>query len=202
VTGIDAPQLDGLYIRFFYQIDIDTPRLAQFIHRTPKLTKRDAYVRFGDYSANVGLSPGTLEVEISCREPARQILSIGQVCNSSLHPLFTVEDLYVEYRYFRVIWNIGNTLWLQLFLPFTAVKNLYLDKEFAPGIAVALQELVGDRITEVLPSLQNIFVEGLKSSGSFQEKIGQFVAARQLSNHTITISDWDGRQRLYGMESK
>ena len=79
----------------------------------------------------------------------------------------------------------------QLLLPFTAVKNLYLCKEFAPGIAAALQDLVGGRIMEVLPSLQNIFVEKLGPSGPFQEKIGQFVAARQLSDHPIVISDWD-----------
>ena len=66
--------------------------------------------------------------------------------------------------------------------------NLYLCKEFAPGIAAALQELVGDRITEVLPSLENIFVEGLEPSGPFQENIGQFVTARQLSDHPVAIS--------------
>jgi hypothetical protein len=77
------------------------------------------------------------------------------------------------------------------YLPFTAVKNLYLCREFGPGITAALQELVGARITEVLPSLQNIFVESLQPSGTFQENIGQFVAARQLSDHPITISDWD-----------
>ena len=64
-------------------------------------------------------------------------------------------------------------------------------KELAPAIAGALQELVGGRITEVLPSLQNIFVEGLEPSGPLQENIGQFVAARQLSDHAIAISDWD-----------
>ena len=80
---------------------------------------------------------------------------------------------------------------MQLLLPFTTVKNLYLCEEFAPAIAAALQELVGGRITEVLPSLQNIFVEWLEPSGPFQENIGQFVAARQLFDHPIAISVWD-----------
>jgi hypothetical protein len=87
-------------------------------------------------------------------------------------------------KYLRLVWEndaIENTLWLQLLLPFNAVKNLYLYKDFAPGIAAALQWFVGGRITEVLPGLQNIFVEGLETSGPFQEKIAQFVAARQLS---------------------
>jgi hypothetical protein len=71
------------------------------------------------------------------------------------------------------------------------VKNLYLSEEFATGIAAALQELVGGRITEVLPSLQNIFVDGLWPSGPFQENIAQFVAARQLSDHPIAVSVWE-----------
>ena len=96
------------------------------------------------------------------------------------------------HRYSRLVWKndaIENTQWLELLLPFPAVKNLYLSKDFAPGIAAALQEIVG---TEVLPCLQNIFVDGLEPSGPFRENIGQFVAARELSGHSITISDWDG----------
>jgi hypothetical protein len=80
---------------------------------------------------------------------------------------------------------------LQLFVPFTAVKHLYLRKIFAQGIAAALQELIGGRIAEVLPSLRNIFVEGLEPSGPFQKNIQQFVAARQLSDHPITMSAWN-----------
>ena len=94
---------------------------------------------------------------------------------------------------------IGNDLWLQLLLPFIAVKNLYLSKKFAPGIAAALQEHVGDRITEVLPSLQNIFLKELEPSEPFEEYFGQFVAARQLSNHTIAVSLWDENSSMQSM---
>ena len=85
-----------------------------------------------------------------------------------------------------------NSLWLKLLLPFTAVKNLYLSKKFAPDIATALQELVGPRITEVLPSLRNIFVGGLhvESSGPLQEDIWQFAGARRRSGHPIAIFVW------------
>jgi hypothetical protein len=207
VTGIDAPQLDKMNITLFNQIDFDTPRLAQFINRTHKLRAHDkARVLFDDHFARVQLPPGfhsTLEIAISCKEPDWQLSSIEQVC-SSLHPLSTVEDLYIEHQYqdSQPVWKndpIENTLWLQLLLPFTAVKNLYLSKEFAPGIAAALQELVGGRITEALPSLQNIFVKQLEPSGPFQENIGQFVAARQLSDHPITISDWDKNANIMPM---
>jgi hypothetical protein len=178
VTWIDTPQLDSLEIRFFNQIDFDIPRLAQFINRTPKLGKRRATVLFDGDFAHVRLSPGILEIAISCVELDWQLSSIEQVCNSSLHPLSTVEDP-------------EDPLWLQLFLPFTAVKNLYLSERFAPAIAATLQEFVGGRITEVLPSLEHIFVEGLEPSGPVQKDIGQFAAARQLSDHPIAISVWD-----------
>ena len=200
VTGIDTPQLGDMHIAFFNQIDFDTPRLAQFINRTPKLSERRAHVKFESYYARIELAPGpwsrTLEIAISCEEQDWQLSSIEQICNSSLNALSTIEVLCIEHQYLQVGWKnaeIENALWLRLFLPFTAVKNLYLYKEFAPGIAAALQELVGGRITDVLPSLQNIFVEGFEPSGPLQENIGQFVAARQLSDHPITISDWDRR---------
>ena len=196
VTPIDAPQLDRLKITFFNQIDFDIPRVAQFINRTPKLTHSDAHVDFSDYHVHVllGPRPEPLCIAISCREPDWQLSAIEQVCNSSLNSLSTVEVLFIKDYRSEFVWKddaIENSLRLQLLLPFTAVKNLYLSEGFVPGIASALQELVGGRITEVLPSLQNIFVEGLEPLGRFQENTRQFVAARQLSDHPITISVWD-----------
>jgi hypothetical protein len=103
-----------------------------------------------------------------------------------------VEDLYIDDRYPELFWKNGaleslSTLWLELLLPFTAVKNLYLSEIFVPSIATALQELTGGRITEVLPSLQNIFLKELELSGPLQENIWRFVAARELSGHPIAI---------------
>jgi hypothetical protein len=195
VIIVDAPQLNNLQITFFNQIDFNTQQLAQFIDRTPKLGKRnEAHVRFDYMNVYFLFGAGCLEICIPCREPDRKLSSVAQVCNSFLPSM--VEDLYIERQpiYLDLVWwqndAIENTVWLQLLLPFIAVKNLYLSKEFGLGIAAALQELVGARITEVLPSLQNIFVEELQPWGPLQEKIGQFVAARQLSDHPIAISDW------------
>jgi len=199
VSRIDTPQLDRMDITFFNQTDFDCPRLVQFINCTPKLRALDeANVQFDDGTASAQLRShwtsqfglDNLRISIPCRGPDRQLLSIEQVCNSSLHPLSAVKDLYIEHRYLELVWKDDATLWLELLVPFTTVINLYLSREFAPGIVAILQGLVGGRITKVLPSLQNIFVEGLERSGSFREKIGQFVAARQLSDHPISISYW------------
>ena len=196
VTRIDAPQLNLMWITFFNQIDFDCPRLAQFINCTPALRALDeAHVRLSDSftSVTLGRYKPTFNISVSCLEPDWQLSFVEQVCNSSLPPFSTVEDLYIEHHIYQEIWKndaIENALWLRLLLPFTAVKNLYLDKEIAPDIAAALQELVGGRIAEVLPSLENIFVRQYKRSGPFHKNIRQFVAARQLSGHTIAISLW------------
>jgi hypothetical protein len=124
-----------------------------------------------------------------------QVSSLEQVCTWCLPSLSKLEDLYIsEELSWRPNWqdNIENTLWLELLHPFTAVKNLYLSEEFARRIVPALLELVEGRMTEVLPALQTVFLEGLQTSGPVQEGIGQFVAMRQAS-HPIAVSRWKGQ---------
>jgi hypothetical protein len=44
---------------------------------------------------------------------------------------------------------------------------------------------------EVLPNLQNIFLEGHDPSGPVDEAIGQFVASRQVASHPVAVSRWE-----------
>ena len=194
---IDAPRLKYLDITLFNQILFDIPQFIQFISRTPTLkTLEKARIAFADGAARINLSSqtsgfGELTVKIQCRELDWQVSSLEQVCTSCLPPLSTLQDLYIymdKVGYWRD--NVENTLWLELLHPFMAVKNLQLSKQVAPRIVPALRELVGSRATEVLPSLQNIFLEGLDPSGIVQEGIGQFISTRQTISHAITISAW------------
>ena len=212
VTRIETPQIAEIDIYFFNETGFDCPRLAQFINFTPILSNLDeAHVQFGYSSASVILRYRTTKSdfnELRNNVPSRdrdwqpRISSVVQICSSSLLPHVMIEDLYLKYRDWRPVSKIDafeNNLWLELLLPFIAVKNLYLSREFAADIAAALRGLVGDRLTEVLPSLQNIYVEGLEPPGHFQENIGQFVAARQLFGHPITIFDWDEDSKMKSM---
>jgi hypothetical protein len=76
------------------------------------------------------------------------------------------------------------------------VKNLYLSKGVLPRIALALQELVGERLTEVLPALQDLLLEEPYLSGPVQETIEKFVDSRLLSSHPIAVSHWDRKQHM------
>ena len=196
VDHIVTPRLGYVDLKFFDQFDFHCPRLVQFFNDTPTLMKREnARVHLSDQSISIEFITqyGTnlkFEIEILCPEPDRQLSSLTQLCNP-FYVLSTVEDLHIKYSSVKQVQNhaIANTLWLQLLRPFTALKNLHICKEFAPDIAAALQGLVGGRIAEVLPGLQNIFMEDFKPSGPLQETIERFVAARQLSGHLIAVSD-------------
>jgi F-box-like len=200
LARIDAPRLNELHITFFNQITFDTPQLFQFISRRQTLRAPEkGKVKFSSMAIIVEFPSQTsdydvLSVEISCTASEWQLSSLEQVCTSSLPPVSTLEDLYIfEDRKNPPCWpdDVGNTLWLELLHSFAAVKNLYLCEKIARRIAPALQELVGAITTEVLPTLENIFLEGLQPSGPLQEGIKKFVAARQLTGHPAAVSRWD-----------
>jgi hypothetical protein len=186
VARIDAPQLSDLHTMFFNETVFDAPRLFQFIRCTSRLkTFEKAGVVFEDGSVRIILwQPSNLE----------------QVCTSSESPPppSIQADLHTgnyKAQYFRPGWqgNIEDNLWLELSLPFGAVKELHLSKEFVERIVPTLQNLVGRRTTDpgAFPILQNIFLEGLPPSGPVQEGIRQLVASQQVTGHPITVSRWD-----------
>jgi hypothetical protein len=198
VARIDAPLLDILGITFFHQLIFDTPQLTRLISRTPNFKTHDeARIVFSGRGVSVRLPrapSGQLSWGVSCRHIDWQLLSLAQACNSSLPQslISTVEHLYLHISLFRLDqepgWqdDIEVSQWLELLRPFTAAKDLYITKEFAPCIAPALKELAVGRVTEVLPALQTLFLEEEEEeepplSGPVQDMVGWFVTGRQLA---------------------
>jgi hypothetical protein len=210
VARFNAPQLKFLDLSLIEEVVFDAPQLIQFISRTPKCKAfQRAFVDFEDGGATVRLSSfssrvhgyGELNVNISSGELDQQISSLARLCNPSLPSFSMLKDLYID-RFKNVYLqdNFNNVPWLELLRPFGTVKNLYLSEDFAPHIVPALQELVGERSTEVLPTLQNIFLGGRRRPGPVQEGIRQFVATRQVAGHPIAVFRWF-RQRDDGEEN-
>ena len=208
VACIDTPRLNELFISLFNQIIFDTPQSIQFISRAPMLeTFEKAYVVFGSNAAWVHLSSqksvnGNLVMKIPCIELDWQVSAMEQVCTSCIPPLSQLESLYIcEHPYLHPVWknNIENTLWLELLRPFTGVKNLYLSYYFESRVIRALKKLTRRRMTEVLPILQNIFLESLQSSGTVQAGVQRFISTRQDAGHPIAVSCWD--DPMYGLHA-
>ena len=194
VARIDVPRIKRLSIGFFIQIE-DTPRSIPFICHIPRFEAfKTAHLFFGDDGAEVELysQPGVLavDVDIPCDELDWQLSSMGRVCASCLPSLSTLEDLHISSRQDSHLdwpYYIENTLWLELLQPFTSVKNLHLSGQVTPSMVPALQELVGSRTTEVLPTLQKITLLW-PQPGSVREVIEEFVAARQVAGRPIAVS--------------
>jgi hypothetical protein len=203
VAQINAPLLDIIEIMFFDQPIFDILYLPLFISGAEKLNVlNQADVILDSRSVVVKLSSKRGEVNrprltlgISSIESDWQLSSLVQVCGLSLPPLSTLEQLDIlEGRYPRPRWQDDGTEithWQALLHLFTAVKKLYLSEKLALHVAFALQELAEEGVTEVLPALQNVFLEGFQPSGAVQEAIGQFVAARQFPDCPLTVNRWE-----------
>jgi hypothetical protein len=189
-----------------HQLIPDTPQLTRFISHIPKFKGHEkAYVDITDSLVSVSLPRTvnrTLCLGISYDDLDLRLSSLEQICGS-LFPralIQTTECLYIKNSWSVVShWRrdiVDSDRWLDILRPFSAVKYLYISWEFAPGIARALQELVGTRATEVLPTLQTLFLEEADLSGPVWEAIGRFVAARQVASHPIAVSSWKSSKRF------
>jgi hypothetical protein len=208
VSRIDAPLLDNVAIAFFDQLGIVTPHLSHFINRTETFNApHRAHVFIHDYRVHVMLyrkkgsnDHKTLMLRISCKPSDSHLSSFVQIYNSVLAPLPTLERLDIDEK--RMIWHadMESTQWQEALRPFTSVKDLRLSEklESAPSrlIAPVLSNLAEESVTEVLPVLQSLFVRGALQSGSIQEAIDKFVAARQLAGRPITIHRKEIRRQI------
>jgi hypothetical protein len=197
LARIDAPLLNSFFITFLFQLIFDLPQLAQLMKRTTKFQAlNEAHVDFDDYVFRVDSLPPTqtfdemsvfsVSFEFAGRvwpySPAALVLT------SFFPSIYVVEHLYIYgSRYFMEYGEYG----LEIFHAFTFVKNLYVSKEFVRGLVPALQELVEEGVTDVLPVLETLFLEELQSSGPVRDAIEQFVAARQLLGRPVAISHWN-----------
>jgi hypothetical protein len=216
MARIDAPLLDRLHILIFpplsqvivtpshlnQAIALNTSHVLRFISRVPKFqTLGEAHIGIDDTDFDVWIkflskrtSSGVLKLEICCDEPHKSFPCLAQFCRLPFFPLPTLEYLYIdEGTYSSPRWPdyTEKTRWLEILQPFTSVKNLYLSKDFARYIMPTLDELGGEIVTEVLPTLENVFIEEFQPSGSVHEAIGQFVSERQLSGQPVVVSRWD-----------
>ena len=211
MAQIDAPLLENLSITFHTDLIVGVPQLHRFVSQIEVFkTFRRAKV-FGSWGCMYcTLSPRVdpvessmrLELIISCGRVDRQLSSLARVCSWSLPPISIVEELKVD------IWSLSSsrprgddgeprsTQWLELLGPFTAVKNLTLSSGSMSRVCDALKEIAGERVTEVLPVLENLFMFRYPP-GDSRKAIKIFVTARRRSGHPVRVhgESGDGRWR-------
>jgi hypothetical protein len=196
LARIDPPLLNILHMTLSLRFDI--PQVYKLIDRTERFKKLNQaemkLCRWGAWTA-FGSSTGSphapeLRVNPTVIGRSLQVPSILPLLSqvlSQVERLHVVEELKNESKW----QDRDHTEWLELLDPFFSVKSLYVDERLGPSVAHVLQELAGERVMEVLPALHDLFLEGLQPSGSVQEALKPFLAARQCSNHPVVIQRWD-----------
>jgi len=193
VSRIDAPLLNNMDIMFFNQLVFDTPQLRHFISRTGRFRAPDCARIFFNHGY-VNVEPfRTLSLRISCKPSDWQLSSLSQLYNSALSPLLTLEHLEVHNHLEYWEDDMENAQWLELLRLFTTVKDLVLSEKSFRLVAPALDELDGESVTEVLPALQNIIIQGPQPSEPDKKAIGKFIAKCQLLGSRVTVQHRDGK---------
>ena len=199
LSRIDAPLHVLLKITFFNQLSFDTPFLRDLINRaqTYKPSHRAVICFYSDrvffilFQKHGPAESRVLDLGISCRPSDWQLSSLTQLIGSSIPPLPALEHLNIFEGCGPLHWqdDIENSQWLELLRPFPSVKDLALSGQLVSLVAPALGELIKERVTEVLPVLQTIFLQNLRLSGPspWQTEIGRFVTARQISGRPVVV---------------
>jgi F-box-like len=193
MSRIDVPLLDDIDITFFNQLVFHTPQLREFINRTGNFKAPDCPRIFFD-DRHVTVEPfRTLSLRVLCRPSDWQLSSLSQLYISALSPLPTLEHLEIHNP--REYWedDMENVQWLELLHLFPSVKDLVLSRKSLRLVAPALDELAGESVTEVLPALQNIVLQGSQPSEPDNNLIGKFISTRQLLGSPVTIQHRDGK---------
>jgi len=207
ISQIDSPQLNQICIcDFHWLFDFQVAQLFKFIDRSEdvKLTLiRHADVIFSDYSVTFemyqcpqGRQNGPVSTSILCEGISGQVLFMAQVFSQPSAILSRVAHLKLSQDLDVDGHHAG---WLHLFCQFFSVQTLHIAHELAGHVALALEEVTGEMVSEVLPALDLIFLVGQPVSS-----IDEFIAARRLSGHPVTIVDtemeFDKRLKSYVSE--
>ncbi len=188
VAQIDSPQLDRILIVYLNQlVDFQVTQLSGSIDRSvgPEISLfRHAQVTFfsdwvaftvyrhANHPSSDWRPAGTF---VSCEGIDWQVSHIAQVLSQFSATLSNVVHLKLEVgtKKYRQIEGTVDVEWPHLLHQFSAVQTLHVSWELAWHVALALKDITGNMVAEVLPFLDLIYLPGQLASS-----IQNFVAVR------------------------
>ena len=201
ISHIDAPVIYFLDMTFFNQpfVTSDFCQLRQFIGRAEMFKSlTHAHINFGFCTVELSLVQRTqkyntqLSVGIRCEQLHQRLQSLAEVGSASLLPLSKVESLELSSELLTLQLLEDHTeedsRWLNVLQPFSGVQSLYACESTLPSFAYAVKEVPEDRLSEVLPALQELSMDEFHAPGpvdepsppAIQEAIERFIAMRHL----------------------
>jgi len=200
VARIDFPSLNFVIIKFLNDFFFEIPQLCEFISRVDALkspnevivkpsqeTASITFTQRGERRRNLGelflvISGGPLEwqltsatqifTQLSPLLSSVKTLSIGKYPSSPAEEEDILED---------------SIPWLEFFRPFSGAWSVRITERLAPDVALALGGVADDMVSEVLPGLITLFLEGHSNYPFAREAAERFIAARRLSGHRVDL---------------
>ena len=199
ITRTTFPLLDNLDVTFTSWRNVDSPPLRDFVNRIETLDVHDrADISFQNRIAHITLSRqdmlancSKIKFGVLSRHFDLQLLDLMQLC-SFLPSLPTLEHLYICGHGSSPLdcqpLSTDIIRWYGILRPFSSVKKLYLSGKPALRVALALRGLLSvERVTQVLPALQNITFLEYELSGAILEAIENLVTTLQLSGRSVSL---------------
>ncbi|KAH9164803.1 hypothetical protein EDB89DRAFT_2077549 [Lactarius sanguifluus] len=192
VAQIDSPRLNQICTQYSNQLfDFQVARLFKFIDRlqAPELTLiRHADVTFSHPWVTFKMYPrpeshpdwDRVCALIRCDAIEGQVSRIAQVFSQPSAMLSRVVHLKLS-KY----WDNGSRHggeWLPLLRTLSAIRTLHVSGGFARPVALALEDITGDMVSEVLPVLDFIYLDDQPVPS-----VEKFLAERQLTGRAVTI---------------
>ena len=201
VAQLDAPRLDDFWT-FLDRIDfLQLPQLSLFITRTETLRFTRARVGFTNQTFKIELDRfdrtyGEFELvrprfslSTSHEWLGTHVAHVAHVVGQIFAMFSNVGYLYIRVSEDHPGWqdDIDSIEWLTFLHLFTTVETriLHVSGRLAGQVARALEDIPGETVTEVLPSVYLLLFD----DDMPVESTDQFVSLRQLYGRPVTIFD-------------
>lgn len=129
-------------------------------------------------------------VVIVCQPAERQVLLIAQVFSQLSTVLSHVVHLKLSHLQHAAKVGRYRDEWLHLLCQFSTIQMLHVSQDFcfAWYIAFVLEDMTGERVVEVLPVVDLIYLHGEPMS-----RVEKFLAVCQLSGRPVIIIDTEAK---------
>ncbi|KAI0294161.1 hypothetical protein BC826DRAFT_1012684 [Russula brevipes] len=202
VARIDLPALADISVQFFNQLVLDIPQFSQFISRVGGqyspgevlIQPTSSFLRIALTQRFTGISRrrNRCRLQVSCKHLDWQLSFMTQMLSqlSHLQVLTNVKSLVIYGPFVGLPPAIGkedvdSAQWLELFQPFTDVRDVRVAEDYVAGVTQALAS--EDMVPEILPRLTSLSLNGYRKSPSVVEAAGKFVATRNRAGRSVSL---------------
>jgi hypothetical protein len=195
VAQLDAPLLDNVQVELGSLPSFPLPQLSLFIARTENFRPTHAQVEFGSEEVSIKLDQfdrahGEYSPHLSLSTPFVWLRPLDQVFRPVFALFPNVGHLSLRTSVGDWIPEINSTEWLTSLRIFTSLKVLHFHGILAWQFTRTLEDISGEAVTDMLPSLQSLLLEDDDGDGRWLvESTRQFASLRQFYGRPVTIME-------------